>query len=428
MTEPAGAAGLHVLVVGGGGREHALAWACARSPEVARVSCAPGNGGTAQLGSNWNVAATDAAGIAGLARAEAADLVILGPDAAVAAGVGDALGASGISFFGPTRAAGELEISKAFGKELMARVGIRTAPFAVCRDPDQARRQVRLRDGPVVVKADGLALGKGAFVCQGPEEAASVIDRLMVRGALGEAGRTVIIEDRLEGPEVSLFALCDGERAVMLPPACDYKRALDGDLGGNTGGMGSYAPPRLAPADELNRRALAEIVAPTLAEMSRLGRPFRGCLYIGGMLVGNEINVLEYNARFGDPEAEVLLPLLSDPVPLLRAVAAGDLGLAGPPASAAACSVGVVAVREPYPEPVQEGGLIEGVADAEALGCLVFHMGTKAVANRAVGVAGGRVLICVATGVDLRAARGAAYAGMAQIHFEGIRYRSDIAA
>ena len=428
MTEAASLGGLHVLVVGGGGREHALAWACSRSPLVARVSCTPGNGGTAQLGSNWNVAATDAVGIVKLAQAESADLVVLGPDAAVAAGVGDALAAAGMSFFGPTRAAGELEISKAFAKRLMARVGIPTAPFAVCRDPDEARRQARLRDGPVVVKADGLALGKGAFVCQGPEEAVSVIDRLMVRGELGEAGRTVVIEDRIQGPEVSLFAICDGERAVMLPPACDYKRALDGDLGGNTGGMGSYSPPRFAPAEELNSRALAEIVSPTLAEMSRLGRPFRGCLYIGAMLVGDEINVLEFNARFGDPETEVLLPLLSDPVPLLVAAAAGDLSLADPPVWTAACSVGVVAVREPYPEPVQGGGLIEGVGAAEALGCLVFHMGTKAGANGAAGVAGGRVLICVATGADLPAVRGGAYAGMGEIHFAGMRYRSDIGA
>jgi len=422
------ATGLHVLVVGGGGREHALAWACSRSPLVRRVSSSPGNPGTATLGPNWNVAATDPVGIAQLARAESADLVILGPDAAVAAGVGDSLVAAGVRVFGPTRAAGELEISKAFAKRLMARVGIATARFAVCQDPGAARRQLRLHEGPVVVKADGLALGKGAFVCPSPEEAAGVVERLMVKGELGLAGRTLIIEECLQGQEVSLFAICDGERAVMLPPACDYKRARDGDLGGNTGGMGAYSPPRVAAPQDLNRRALAEVVAPTLAEMARLGRPFRGCLYIGGMLVGERLHVLEFNVRFGDPEAEVLLPRLADPVPLLMAAAAGDLREVAEPALAAPASVGVVAVREPYPEPVLPGGELVGVEAAEALGCLVFQMGTRAGAEGGVEVGGGRVLICVGTGADLGAARRTAYAGMAQVQFAGMRCRSDIAA
>jgi len=422
------ARGLHVLVVGGGGREHALAWACSRSPLVSRVSCSPGNPGTAALGSNWSIAATDPAGITKLAGSESVDLVILGPDAAVAAGVGDALAAAGIRCFGPTRAAGELETSKSFAKRLMAKVGIATAPFTVFDDPAEALRELRRRDGPVVVKADGLALGKGAFVCQSPAEAAVVVDRLMVRAELGDAGRTVVIEDCLPGEEVSLFAICDGERAVMLPPVCDYKRALDGDLGANTGGMGAYSPPRVAASEDLNRRALAEIVTPTLAEMARLGRPFQGCLYVGGMLVGDRLSVLEFNVRFGDPETEVLLPLLADPVPLLWGAASGELGSALSSAGPLAASVGVVAVREPYPEAVQTGGLVEGLEAAEALGCLVFQMGTSAAAKGAVEVGGGRVLICVGTGVDLPAARGAAYAGLGQINFAGMRFRSDIAA
>ncbi len=427
MSADHAARGLHVLVVGGGGREHALAWACSRSPLVSRVSCSPGNPGTAALGSNWSIAATDPAGITKLARSEAVDLVILGPDAAVAAGVGDALAAAGIRRFGPTRAAGELETSKAFAKRLMARVGIATAPFKVCREPDEALRELRRRDGPVVVKADGLALGKGAFVCRSPAEAAAVVERLMVMAELGDAGRSVVIEDCLQGDEVSLFAICDGERAVMLPPVCDYKRALDGDLGANTGGMGAYSPPRVAGADDLNRRALAEIVTPTLAEMARLGRPFQGCLYVGGMLVGDRISVLEFNVRFGDPETEVLLPLLADPVPLLWGAASGELTSPLAPVGPAA-SVGVVAVRAPYPEAVQAGGQVEGLEAAEALGCLIFQMGTSAAATGGVEVGGGRVLICVGTGVDLPAARGAAYAGLGQINFAGMRYRSDIAA
>jgi len=237
-----------------------------------------------------------------------------------------------------------------------------------------------------------------------------------------------VIEDCLPGEEVSLFAICDGERAVMLPPVCDYKRALDGDLGANTGGMGAYSPPRVAASEDLNRRALAEIVTPTLAEMARLGRPFQGCLYVGGMLVGDRLSVLEFNVRFGDPETEVLLPLLADPVPLLWGAASGELGSALSSAGPLAASVGVVAVREPYPEAVQTGGLVEGLEAAEGLGCLVFQMGTSAAAKGAVEVGGGRVLICVGTGVDLPAARGAAYAGLGQINFAGMRFRSDIAA
>ena len=417
--------GLRVLVVGGGGREHALAWACRRSPLVAEVLVAPGNPGTALLGRNVAVSVTDAPAVASLAAAEAVDLVILGPDAAIAAGVGDGLAAAGIPCFGPTKAAGELETSKAFAKRLMARIGIPTAPFQVFADPRAAELHLGTCPLPVVVKADGLALGKGAFVCASAEEALGVARRLLVERELGEAGAQVVLEETLCGEEASFFALCDGERALMLPPARDYKAALEGDRGPNTGGMGAYAPPQLPSWEELNRQVLSQVVEPVLAEMARLGCPFVGCLYVGGMVVSGQVQVLEFNARFGDPEAEVLLPWLPDLLPQLRLAARGGLqsGLAPRPRGA---SVGVVAVREPYPGPVEPGGEVGGL-DSLPEGCLAFQMGTRAGPGGRPEVSGGRVVVVVGSGPDLGAARELAYRGIAAVRFPGMRYRGDIA-
>ncbi|MHB1576790.1 MAG: phosphoribosylamine--glycine ligase, partial [Candidatus Dormibacteria bacterium] len=296
---------LRVLVVGGGGREHALAWACASSPLVEKVICAPGNGGTAAVARNVPVQATDARGLVRLAKEERIGLVVLGPDQAIAAGVGDAVVESGIPCFGPSRAAGQLETSKSFAKELLRDLGIPTAPFQVFRDPGLALEHLGSKQGPVVVKADGLALGKGAFVCSGQEEAQAIVRRLMVDRELGEAGQAVLVEELLLGEEVSCFAICDGTRAVMLPPARDYKRALDRDQGENTGGMGGFTPPSGMDPQVLNRRVKEEIVEPVLLEMARRGMPFRGCLYVGCMVQADVISVLEFNARFGDPETEV---------------------------------------------------------------------------------------------------------------------------
>lgn len=415
---------LNVLVVGGGGREHALAWAATRSPHVASVSCAPGNAGTAGIATNLPLAATDASGIVGACGDRAVDLVILGPDGAVAAGVGDALTAAGVSCFGPSAAAGRLESSKAFAKELMGRIGVPTAPYSVCTDWQQAETAIGAGPGPLVVKADGLALGKGAFVCSDREEALSVARRLLVDGELGAAGRTVVIEDKLDGDEISFFAICDGARAVMLPPACDYKGALEGGLGGNTGGMGAYCPPRHPDWRGLNELVRRRVVGPVLDEMRRIGAPFVGCLYVGAMVRAAEVSVLEFNARFGDPEAEVILPVVPDPLPLLWAAAQGRLepGIVDP----IGASVGVVAVREPYPQPVRPGGPIEGL-EVPADGCLLFQMGTRSGADGCAEVAGGRVVIAVGTGPGIAAARERAYRGIAGVRFQGIRYRSDIA-
>jgi phosphoribosylamine--glycine ligase len=415
-----------VLVVGGGGREHALAWSMRRSPEVELVLAAPGNPGTAEVAENVAVAATDASALAELARDRGVTLAVIGPDAAVAAGVGDAFEGAGIPCFGPTAAAGRLETSKVFAKRLMRRLGVPTADFTVCSSWEEAQEQLSGRPGGVVVKADGLALGKGAFVCAGAEEALGVARRLLVERELGEAGSQVVLEERLWGEEASFFALCDGERALMLPPARDYKAALEGDSGPNTGGMGAYAPPQLPVWEELNRQVLQQVVEPVLAEMARLGCPFVGCLYAGGMVVSGQVHVLEFNARFGDPEAEVLLPWLPDLLPQLRLAARGGLesGLAPQPGGA---SVGVVAVREPYPGPVEPGGEVVGL-DRLPEGCLAFQMGTRAGPGGRPEVSGGRVVTVVGSGPDLGAARELAYRGIGAVRFPGMRYRRDIAA
>ena len=414
-----------VLIVGGGGREHALAWAARRSPEVELVLAAPGNPGSQEVAENVSVAATEARALAELAVARGVTLAVLGPDAAVAAGVGDALAAAGIPCFGPTAAAGRLETSKVFAKQLLQRLGVPTADFRVCSSWEEAQAQLRGRPGEVVVKADGLALGKGAFVCAGAEEALRVARRLLVERELGEAGRQVVLEERLHGEEASFFALCDGTRGWMLPPARDYKAALEGGSGPNTGGMGACAPPPLPSWEELNQQVLTRVVEPVLAEMARLSCPFVGCLYVGGMVVSGEVQVLEFNARFGDPEAEVLLPWLPDLLPQLGLAARGGLepGVAPHPPGA---SVGVVAVRQPYPAPVQPGGEVVGL-DRLPEGCLAFQMGTRAGVGGRPEVSGGRVVIVVGSGPDLGAARELAYRGIRAIRFPGMRYRADIA-
>ncbi len=416
-----------VLVVGGGGREHALAWACARSPSVATVLCAPGNAGTGRIAQNCPVDPTDVSALVRLARDEDVGLVILGPDASVAAGVADGLVEAGIACFGPSRAAGRIESSKAFAKDLMLRVGIATPAHRTFSTAQAALEHLHDRDGGVVIKADGLARGKGAFVCDSPEQAVEVVERLMLRRELGGAGDTVVVEEVARGREVSLFAICDGVDAVMLPTAHDYKRAYEADLGANTGGMGSYAPD--GPGwGELNRRALEEIVRPVLAELRNLGTPYRGCLYVGAMVDGDKLQVLEFNARFGDPEAEVILPLLSDPLPVMRLAAGGSLvdQPAAVPQAREEFSAGVVAVCDPYPEPSPTGAAIAGLEEAQREGALIFHMGTSG--DPEARVSGGRVLISVGVAGDRQLARQRAYQGLRTINFPGMRYRRDIAS
>jgi phosphoribosylamine--glycine ligase len=415
-----------VLVTGGGAREHALAWACARSPLVREVLCAPGNGGTAELARNRDVAADEVEGIVQLCLNESVDMVVIGPDAAVAAGLADALDVEGIDCFGPTAAAGRIESSKEFAKDVMNDAGIPTARWigVGASTRDHGVRFIEEHGGRCVVKADGLALGKGVTVCSSVAEAVAALDECLVEGRFGSAGQRVVIEELLSGPEVSAFALSDGERVRMLASACDYKRAYDGDEGPNTGGMGSYTPPVRMPdlAD-----IAATVMQPAVDVLRERGTPYRGCLYAGLMLTADGPRVLEFNARFGDPETQVVLPMLAeDVVPLFLACARGELQAGGRIATEPGACVGVVAASGGYPGAVETGKPITGL-DTLDHDALVFHAGTKHHADGSLVTSGGRVLTVVARGDSLEAARDHAYRNIERIHFDGMRFRHDIA-
>jgi phosphoribosylamine--glycine ligase len=416
-----------VLVVGSGGREHALCWACAAQPGV-EVLCAPGNGGTQSIATNLPIAADDVAGLVQAAGERAVDLVVIGPDAAVAAGLADACAAAGIPVFGPTRAAGLIESSKEFAKRLMDAASIPTARW---RSGGIADRQALLGfvadlGGGCAVKADGLALGKGVTVCDDVAQAQAAIDECLVAGRFGEAGRRVVVEERLSGRELSVFALSDGEHLRLLPPACDYKRAHDGDRGPNTGGMGAYAPADLD-AGALVEDVLRRVLQPCVDALREQGTPYRGCLYAGLILHQGRPVLLEFNARFGDPETQVVLPLLDEPLAeLLAAAAAGTLS-PGVARTQEAAAVGVVAAAAGYPGTVETGAQLNGLGDVDP-DVLVFHAGTRADADGTLRTAGGRVLSVVARGSDLASARSRAYANVDRIRFAGAWHRRDIAA
>lgn len=416
-----------VIVVGGGAREHAFALAFAASG--AEVIVAPGNAGTAAVGRNVALAADDIDGVVRLASAERASLVFVGPEVPLAQGLVDALAASGVRAFGPSRAAAQLESSKAFMKRFLKRHDIPTAPFEVFDRADLARDYVTRAARPLVVKADGLAAGKGVVVARTTAEALAAIDRMMVRGAFGDAGRTVVVEEVLDGEEVSFHVVSDGERFVALPPAQDHKRVFDGDEGPNTGGMGAYAPaPVVSP--ELHAAILTRVVEPTLAGLAREGTPFRGALFAGIMVVGGEPVVLEFNVRFGDPEATVLVPLYpASWLELLRGAAEGRL-----PADAALVSAGapraalsVVLAAEGYPGPPVTGDVISGLELADLPGTRVYHAGT-ALRGDGVVSAGGRVLTVGAVADSLEEAARRAYAAVRRVAFRGAHYRADIGA
>lgn len=416
---------MRVLVVGSGAREHALAWKLAASPSVSEVLAAPGNPGTAALGENIAVAASDIEGMLDLARRRAVDLVVVGPEAPLAAGLVDALEAAGVLVFGPSRAAAQLESSKGFSKHFMKRFGIPTADFEVFDDPDVAKAWVRDRGQPMVVKADGLAAGKGVVVAGTVDETLDAIDRLMVDRAHGDAGATIVVEERLQGPEVSFHAVCDGERCVALAAAQDHKRLSEGDRGPNTGGMGAYSPPPMV-TEALEQQILKDIVAPTLAGMSELGTPFRGALFVGIMIVDGAPKVLEYNVRFGDPETEVMMSRWAgDVLPLFLGSARGDLrGVeASWDAPAALC---VVLASEGYPGTSQTGRPLGGLDEASGLeGVQVFHAGTRQEGGSVVS-SGGRVLCVTATGDSVAQASTRAYAAVDRITLEGSQHRRDI--
>ena len=396
---------MKVLVVGSGGREHALAWKLVTSPELEELHAAPGNPGIAALGSCHPVRPEDAEGLLELVRTIDADLVVIGPEAPLVSGVADELRHAGVSVFGPTAAAARIEGSKSFAKEVMGAAGVPTA--AALEQPD----------APCVVKVDGLAAGKGVFVCQTDEELDS---------ALAQAetlGQPLVIEELLDGDELSLFALTDGNRVVPLAAARDYKRVGDGDTGANTGGMGAYSPVEKA----VNVDGLvARIHEPVVAELALRGTPFTGLLYAGLMLTADGPKVLEFNCRFGDPETQAVMPCLdADLLPLLAGAASGRLdGVQAPGLKGAAVTV-VLAAGE-YPESADAGSPIEGIEEAESAGALVFHAGT-ARADGALVTAGGRILNVTGVGETVAEARESAYTAVERISFPGARYRRDVA-
>ncbi|HZT08050.1 MAG TPA: phosphoribosylamine--glycine ligase [Chloroflexota bacterium] len=436
---------MRVLVVGGGAREHALVWKLRFCPQVTAVYAAPGNAGISFLAHTEPVRADDIGGLLNMAREYQIDLTIVGPEAPLAAGIVDVFQQAHQRIFGPNRAAAQIEASKIWAKQLMDRNHIPTARWSLAGDPDEARSYVREFGIPVVLKADGLAGGKGAVVCHTPDEAEATIRDFMVNATLGEAGKRLVVEEFLEGVELSVFGLADGRTVVPLIGARDYKRLEDGDRGPNTGGMGGYAPPSYATADVL-RSVNDTILAPTVQAMAAEGTPYVGVLYAGLMMTTDGPKVLEFNGRWGDPEAQLVLPLLkSDLAELMDACIDGQLGGAAVDwVEGATC--GVVLASPGYPHAPQTGSKIEGLDDIDE-GVFAFHGATRVLktpepnrgwlrrgvrrttdADIGFFTDGGRVLTVVARGASVAEARTRAYANVDRIHFDGMQYRRDIAA
>ncbi|MFP6890317.1 MAG: phosphoribosylamine--glycine ligase [Nitrospinota bacterium] len=419
---------MKVIVVGGGGREHSLAWKLAQSPEVEEIVCAPGNAGTAAIGRNEPVGAEDIEGLTALARREGAGLVVVGPEVVLALGLADRLEDEGIPVFGPGKAAARIEASKTFSKELMEAAGIPTASFGVFDRPLDAKKFVRDRGGAWAVKADGLAAGKGVLICPDPASAEAAIAEIMEDRAFGEAGARCVVEEFLTGEEASLLAFVDGKEAVLMPSAQDHKPIGEGDTGPNTGGMGAYSPAPIMSA-EIEARALNEVIRPAVEEMARRGTPYRGILYAGLMIEEGSFKVLEFNCRFGDPECQPLLMRMeSDLLPVLLACAEGDLSKAEVSFSVdpAAC---VVMASGGYPGAYRKGDAISGIEAANAVeGVYVFHAGTALDGEGQTVTSGGRVLGVTARGGDIKEALERAYEAAGRIHWEGAYYRKDIGA
>ncbi|GAA1922794.1 phosphoribosylamine--glycine ligase [Nocardioides lentus] len=409
---------MKVLLLGTGGREHALALALSRDPAVGALHAAPGNPGIARVATLHPVDLLDPDAVAALTTSLGVDLVVVGPEAPLVAGVADAVRAAGVACFGPSGAAARLEGSKAFAKEVMAAAGVPTAEARVCRGAEEVAAALDALGAPYVVKDDGLAAGKGVVVTSDRDEA--------LAHAAG-CGGDVVVEEYLDGPEVSLFALCDGERVRPLQPAQDFKRALDGDAGPNTGGMGAYSPLPWAPS-LLVEDVTATVLQPTVDEMARRGTPFVGLLYAGLALTSRGVRVVEFNARFGDPETQVLMALLDSPLAaLLHAAATGRLDEVPAPVFRDGAAVTVVMASAGYPATSRSGDVITGT-DAVPAGVDVVHAGTALSDDGDLVTAGGRVLAVTAAGGTVAEARAAAYAGVAAVDFPGALHRTDIAA
>jgi phosphoribosylamine--glycine ligase len=417
---------VNVLLIGSGAREHALAWKLRQSPRLDDLFIAPGNPGTAALGTNLDISDADSDAIVAACREHRVEFVVVGNEDPLAAGIVDRLSVEGIAAFGPTKAAAEIESSKAFSKKLMARYGIATAPFAAFDDVAKARAHIEAQGRPLVLKAYGLAKGKGTIVTSTVDEALDALDAIMVRREFGQAGDTVVIEERLSGPEVSAHAFTDGKTVAHMPFSCDHKPVFDGDRGPNTGGMGAYSPAGWL--DDSAARAIERDVTESVVHaLAAEGRPYRGVIYPGVMMTHDGPMVIEFNCRLGDPEAQVLLPrLASDLLDALWAVANNRLHEIELRWSQQAC-VAVVIASGGYPGAYRTGLPIEGLEDLDP-DVLVFHAGTRRDSSGALVTAGGRVLTVSALGDSMDAARDKAYRNIERIRFEGAHYRRDIGA
>jgi phosphoribosylamine--glycine ligase len=416
---------LKILVVGGGGREHTLVWKIAQSSRVEKVFAAPGNAGTDVIAENLNLRPTDIEGLGKAAKEKSIDLVVVGPEAPLAWSIVDYFEGLGIPIFGPTRAATQIESSKVFARGLMKKYGIPCTKGAVFASYSEAREYLRKQRLPVVVKADGLAAGKGVIIASSLPEAEKALSDIMEAKIFSSAGDRVIIDEYLSGQEVSLIAFTDGKTVSPMLPACDYKKIGDNDQGPNTGGMGSYSPPSFFSA-QMTKKVTNDILLPTVKAMAKEGLPYKGVLYAGLMIVDGEPMVLEFNARFGDPETQVILPLLrTDLVDILMAVVQSNLDQVKIEWSSGAC-VGIVMSSAGYPGSYKTGFPIRGIDNVDK-DVLVFHAGTRLGNDGIIYTDGGRVLTVVGVGQDIAEARGKVYRNISNISFEGCYYRNDIA-
>jgi phosphoribosylamine--glycine ligase len=417
---------VRVLVVGGGGREHALCWALKRDTPDADLFAAPGNPGTAQLGKNLGIEAVEVGEVLEVVEEHRIDLTIVGPEAPLAAGLADRLRAAGHAVFGPSQAAARIESSKAFAKDVMQQARIPTAPSRTFTALDPALVYIKRHAEPLVVKASGLAGGKGAVMCASRDEAARAAHAMLAAGAFGDAGREVVVEDFIEGEELSVLALTDGEQLVVLPAAQDHKRLGEGDSGPNTGGMGAYCPVSIA-GDRLLQRVRSEVLEPALQELAARGAPYQGVLYAGIMLAADGTPyVLEFNCRFGDPETQALLPVLPGVTSHLRDIAMGNWRPRDTILSSSRAAVATVLAAPGYPDQPRLGAAVDVPRDLEP-GTLAFHAGTSRDPDGTLRVAGGRVLTVTGLGDTVAAAREQSAHGCELIGFEGKTYRRDIA-
>ena len=414
-----------ILIIGSGGREHALAWKLKASPKIEKIFIAPGNAGTALVGENINIQTSEIEKLVEFAKKEKITLTVVGPDDALAGGIVDAFQNQGLKIWGPSQKAAQVEASKSFAKELMARQKIPTADFKVFTEYQEAVKYLKEKTMPIVIKASGLALGKGVAICQNLKEAEKFLEEVMVKKIFGQAGRQVVIEEYLEGPEISIHAFCDGEQFHLLPSAQDHKPVFDNDTGPNTGGMGTIAPVPWVNQELLNETA-QRVIIPCLKDLKKLNSPFIGLLYPGLKITPNGLKVLEFNARFGDPETQSYMRLLkTDLYDILTASVEGTLeNIIIEWADQFACCI--VLASGGYPGNYEKGKEITGVDKAEKMDDIViFHAGTKRVNNQLL-TNGGRVLGITATGETLRSALDKAYNAVKLIHFEGMHYRTDI--